>query len=152
MKNRKPVVEKLDHPGAEEFSALLETWESSVRETHAFLSEADIAGLRPRVLEGLGTVSLWIARDGGGSIAGFAGICGDMLEMLFVRAEARGQGLGSALIRRVLEEGATRLDVNEQNPQAVGFYERMGFERVGRSALDGQGRPFPLLHMRLKTA
>ena len=151
MKNRKPVVEKLDHPGAEEFSALLETWESSVRETHAFLSEADIAALRPRVLEGLEAVSLWIAREGG-RIAGFAGIRGDMLEMLFVRAEARGQGLGSALIRRVLEEGATRLDVNEQNPQAVGFYERMGFERVGRSALDGQGRPFPLLHMRLKTA
>jgi hypothetical protein len=25
----------------------------------------------------------------------------------------------------------------------------MGFEQVGRSELDGQGNPFPLLHMRL---
>lgn len=151
MEKRKAIVEKLEHPGSMELSGLLETWESSVRATHAFLSEADIAALRPRVLEGLEAVSLWIAREGG-RIAGFAGIRGHMLEMLFVRADMREQGIGSALMRRALEEGVFRLDVNEQNPQAVGFYERMGFERIGRSAMDGQGRPFPLLHMRLKSA
>jgi putative acetyltransferase len=41
------------------------------------------------------------------------------------------------------------VDVNEQNDQAVGFYRRMGFEVAGRSAVDGLGQPFPLLHMRL---
>ena len=71
-----------------------------------------------------------------------------MLEMLFVRAEMRGQGVGSALVRRALDEGVTRVDVNEQNPLALGFYQRMGFAVTGRSALDGQGRPFPLLHMK----
>lgn len=45
--------------------------------------------------------------------------------------------------------GAGLVDVNEQNPDAVGFYRRMGFEIVGRLPLDGQGRPFPVLHMRL---
>jgi putative acetyltransferase len=44
--------------------------------------------------------------------------------------------------------GATQLDVNEQNEQAVGFYRRLGFEVVGRSAEDGLGQPFPLLHMK----
>jgi ribosomal protein S18 acetylase RimI-like enzyme len=44
--------------------------------------------------------------------------------------------------------GATSLDVNEQNLQAVGFYRHMGFEIVGRSELDGAGKPYPLLHMR----
>jgi putative acetyltransferase len=39
--------------------------------------------------------------------------------------------------------------VNEQNPQGVAFYRHMGFGQVGRSELDGQGNPFPLLHMRL---
>ena len=38
-------------------------------------------------------------------------------------------------------------DVNEQNDQAVGFYERMGFKRIGRSALDDQGRPYPLIRL-----
>lgn len=144
-------IERLEQPGPAELDALLDVWESSVRATHAFLSEADIVALRPQVLEGLGAVSLWIAREDDGRIAGFVGVHGDMLEMLFVRAAARGRGIGSALMLRVLEEGVARLDVNEQNPQALGFYERMGFERVGRSATDGQGRPFPLLHMRLKT-
>jgi putative acetyltransferase len=39
-------------------------------------------------------------------------------------------------------------DVNEQNGQAVGFYKRMGFTATGRSPLDGQGRPYPLLHLK----
>ncbi|OAT53609.1 histone acetyltransferase [Providencia heimbachae ATCC 35613] len=41
------------------------------------------------------------------------------------------------------------IDVNEQNPQAVGFYQHMGFSQYRRSELDGQGNPFPVLHMRL---
>ena len=47
------------------------------------------------------------------------------------------------------EHGATTLDVNEQNDQALGFYLRMGFEVVGRSDLDGLDKTYPLLHMRL---
>jgi putative acetyltransferase len=39
-------------------------------------------------------------------------------------------------------------DVNEQNAQAVGFYVRMGFVETGRSPLDSQGRPYPLIHLR----
>ena len=145
-------IEALEHPGEADFAALLAVWESSVRGTHDFLAEADIVALRPQVREGLGAVPLWIARDPDGEIAGFAGFHGDMLEMLFVREESRGQGIGRALVRRALNQGVTRVDVNEQNPQAVGFYQRMGFVVTGRSALDGQGRPFPLLHMRLKPA
>ena len=38
-------------------------------------------------------------------------------------------------------------DVNEQNERAVGFYERMGFVRTGHSPRDGQGRPYPLIHL-----
>ena len=43
------------------------------------------------------------------------------------------------------------VDVNEQNPQAVGFYRHYGFIQVARSPLDGEGKPFPLLHMALPT-
>jgi putative acetyltransferase len=44
--------------------------------------------------------------------------------------------------------GATKVDVNEQNDQAVGFYRHMGFEVTGRSAVDDLGQPFPVLHMK----
>ena len=40
--------------------------------------------------------------------------------------------------------------MNEQNPQGVGFYLHMGFEQTGRSELDGEGNPFPLLHMKYR--
>lgn len=42
------------------------------------------------------------------------------------------------------------MDVNEQNPQAVGFYKHMGFDTFKRSEFDEQGNPFPILHMKLK--
>jgi putative acetyltransferase len=65
------------------------------------------------------------------------------MEALFVDPAVRGQGIGAALVRHglALHAGMTT-DVNEQNAQAVGFYESMGFQRTGRSALDGQGRPY----------
>ena len=56
--------------------------------------------------------------------------------------------------RRLLEYGAEHygireVTVNEQNPQACGFYRHYGFRQTGRSATDSAGRPFPLLHMSL---
>jgi putative acetyltransferase len=70
--------------------------------------------------------------------------------MLFVDAREHGRGVGSALLSFVVaNSGVTQVDVNEQNAQAVEFYRRRGFAIVGRSARDGQGRPYPLLHMQL---
>lgn len=45
--------------------------------------------------------------------------------------------------------GVREADVNERNPQARGFCERLGFRVRGRSGTDGQGCPYPILHMRL---
>ena len=42
------------------------------------------------------------------------------------------------------------LTINEQNPQARGFYEHFGFEVYKRSELDEQGNPYPILYMKLK--
>lgn len=40
-----------------------------------------------------------------------------------------------------------KVDVNEQNPQALHFYLHMGYRITGRDALDSTGRPFPILHL-----
>ena len=65
----------------------------------------------------------------------------------------RAQGLGKQLLRYAMEHlNANELDVNEQNPQALGFYFKQGFEVIGRSEVDGMGQPYPLLHMRLRQA
>lgn len=135
----------------EDYPELVEVWESSVRATHHFLPEADIRHFRPLILnEYLDAVTLHCTRDENGNITGFSGTAGDKIEMLFVRADARGRSIGKALLQHAISTcGVSQVDVNEQNEQAVGFYRHMGFEVVGRSPLDGLGKPYPLLHMRL---
>lgn len=143
---------ELARPG--DLSRLFEVWESSVRATHAFLTEADLQALVPLVREGLPAFGpIHVLRDDRGAVCAFLGIDGSKVEMLFVHADHRGRGVGARLLAFAVETlGATEVDVNEQNPQAVGFYLRQGFRIVGRSPLDGQGRPFPLLHLALERA
>ena len=49
----------------------------------------------------------------------------------------------------IQELNIDELAVNEQNPQAVGFYEHLGFKVVERSATDDQCNPYPILRMKL---
>lgn len=134
-----------------DYPALLELWEASVRATHHFLPEAEIQALRPLILAHyFDAVVLRCARTEEGTIAGFSGVHDGKLEMLFVAPEVRGCGVGRQLVEHAISQGdATQVDVNELNEQAVGFYLKMGFIVTRRSPLDGQGRPYPLLHMAL---
>ncbi len=115
-----------------------------MRATHLFLSEDDIVAMRPEVHEGLRAVpQLAVAFDDGAPL-GFAGVADGKLEMLFVDDAARGRGIGSALLKHAVDRwGVHRLDANEQNPAARGFYEHEGFRVASRSELDEAGRPFP---------
>jgi putative acetyltransferase len=137
-----------------DFPRLAEVWEASVRATHHFVAESDIEVFKPLVRDAFEqSEQLLCMRDVEGSAVGFIGVEGDEVAMLFIHPDWRGQGVGRRLIEYAMATyGATRVDVNEQNEQAVGFYRRMGFEVVGRSELDGMGKPYPLLHMRLTTA
>lgn len=70
--------------------------------------------------------------------------------MLFVDPAARGQGIGKSLVNYVMHAlNVHAVDVNEDNPQAARFYEHLGFHVYGRSEQDEQGKPWPILHMRL---
>jgi putative acetyltransferase len=136
---------------AEDFPQVLEVWEASVRATHDFISEANIQFFKPLVRDVLPQMPvLTCVRNHQGQVVGFLGLEAEKIEMLFIDPQWRGQGIGRSLLRQAIEvHGARTLDVNEQNSQAVGFYLKMGFEVVGRSEMDGTGKPFPLLHMRL---
>lgn len=129
---------------------LINVWERSVRATHAFLSEGEIAEIKPFVPQALAGVETLVVAEKDGEPVGFMGVQDGRLEMLFLDPDARGQGLGRRLLTHGIERlGVTELTVNEQNPQAVGFYEHMGFKTYRRTDLDEEGRPYPLLYMRL---
>ena len=128
---------------------LLKIWESSVKETHVFLSLDEINHIKQYVPQAVkGVPVLIIAKNENGNAVGFMGIADKTLEMLFIGNESRGQGIGKALLQYGMENYAiNKLTVNEQNPLAKGFYEYMGFKVYKRTELDEQGNPYPLLYM-----
>ncbi|PUA26821.1 MAG: acetyltransferase [Cellvibrio sp. 79] len=134
-----------------DYQTLIKIWEESVRATHDFLKEKDLVALKPLILDHyFDAVTLICMRDQRGEIVGFCGTHENNIEMLFISPAMRGSGIGALLTIHAIEKlGATKVDVNEQNGQAIGFYQRMGFIVIGRSPLDGQGKPYPLLHMQL---
>ncbi|HEX4845871.1 MAG TPA: acetyltransferase [Geothrix sp.] len=131
--------------------ALLDLWRASVRATHTFLRDGDLERLVPIVAATLAErTDLLCARGDWDQPLAFMGVRAGELEMLFVDPAHRGRGLGAALLTHAIQTlGVNRVDVNEQNGQAVGFYGRFGFSVAGRSPVDGLGLAYPILHMRL---
>ena len=130
---------------------LVEVWEASVKATHHFLSEGERERIKTYVPLALQQVErLLAAWETPGKPLGFLGVSDDCLEMLFLSPQARGKGLGRRMLQRAIDEyGVTRLTVNQQNPQAVGFYLHLGFQITGSSPTDEQGGPYPLYTMSL---
>lgn len=141
----------ISRPSESDYQELTDVWEASVRATHHFLKEEDIAFFRPLVLkEFLKVVQLHCIKDNKNAIQGFIGTSGEAIEMLFVNPAVFGCGIGKALIEFSIELlGCKKVDVNEDNPQAIRFYAKMGFKIKGRSETDAFGKPYPLLHMEL---
>ena len=117
-----------------DYPRLIEIWESAVLSTHDFLKEEDCLYYKEQ--EGI--------------LIGFMGIAEGNLEMLFIDNNYRGTGIGKKLVTYAINHlQVTKVDVNEQNIQAVGFYKYIGFNVYKRSDLDGEGKEYPILHMQL---
>lgn len=131
--------------------ALTTLWEASVRSTHHFLTEDNIQKLTLFVKTGLsGVETLVIASENHKPIA-FMGIEAGRIEMLFVSPDYFGKGVGRQLAELAISRYEVQyVDVNEQNPQAIGFYDHIGFEMFERTECDQQGNPFPILKMKLR--
>lgn len=140
----------IEVPVAADYPELILVWEASVRATHDFLQEEDIQFYKPLILnEYLKAVDLYCVKNND-TIAGFMGLSESSIEMLFIHPDFRGSGIGKNLLQFAVNElKVNKVDVNEQNDQALGFYLKMGFKVVNRSELDGMGKPYPILHMEL---
>ena len=135
----------------EDHGALLDLWRRSVTATHTFLTEEDIAALLPAVRDqALPALDLWVLVDADGTLAGFIGLSGPSVEALFITPDRLRRGHGRRLLdlARRLRQEPLSVDVNEQNPEALKFYQALGFAVASRSPVDAAGRPFPLLHLK----
>jgi ribosomal protein S18 acetylase RimI-like enzyme len=136
----------------EDVEPMFDVWRASVIATHDFVTEADFAEICIQVRRDyLPNYPLIVAVDGDDRVVGFMGLNGVEIDSLFIDPSARGQGLGRAFVAEAIAAAQTselEVEVNEQNKQAVGFYEAMGFATISSSPLDAHGRPYPLLRMR----
>ncbi|TPN83484.1 GNAT family N-acetyltransferase [Aquimarina algicola] len=146
------MKQKIDIINTSEYIEVVNVWEASVRATHDFLKEEDIEYFKPLILNTyLDAVELRCIRNDTKKIVGFVGVAEQNLEMLFIYPDYRGQKIGTSLLDYSIEHlNVRKVDVNEQNEQAVGFYKHYGFEVISRSELDASGKPYPTLHMELK--
>ena len=129
----------------EELTAL---WRQSVAQTHTFLMGKDIDEIENYVPQALKEVEHLVVAQNNGDYLGFMGIEKHRLEMLFLAPQYIGKGVGRKLIEYGIEQyQINEVTVNEQNPNAIGFYEHLGFKTYKRTEFDEQGRPFPLLYM-----
>lgn len=136
--------------------ALVDLWEDSVRASHLFLSEKDIIEIRAEVKKAFKNSQNIITAKNQEDFLGFIGVEKNQIEMLFVAPNAFKKGVGRALIKeafkRFLKDYPTiKVDCNEQNPQALGFYQHLGFEIIGKSPKDSAGRDFPIVHLEVKS-
>lgn len=132
-----------------DYKALVGIWERSVRATHLFLDDNAIDEIKSVLAPCyFPNVDLYGLSDDG-LLVGFIGLREDEIEMLFIDSEKRGHGYGSALIEFAKQKGAAKVDVNEQNPLALAFYQAKGFRVIGRDEYDDAGRHYPILHLSL---
>lgn len=134
---------------SDDYPALLSLWEQSVRASHDFLSEHDVQSLLPIVRDqALPNLEVWVLCDDTSVPIGFMGLDNNKVEALFISPNHFRTGGGKAMLEHARRlKGALTVDVNEQNIRAIGFYLSNGFVVTGRSPIDSQGLPFPLLHL-----
>lgn len=139
---------KIRRSTSNDVGRVLAIWRDAVDATHHFLSQEDRVAIEAEVISFLPGVPLWLAVDEHDRPLGWMLLDGERMEALFIDPVSRGEGVGRALVQHALSLHTTIFtDVNEQNLQAVGFYEHLGFVPVGRSERDGQGRAYPLIHL-----
>lgn len=129
-------------------------WRRSVTATHGFVSRGDLDAIERALIPCYfpAMQHIWMATDDD-RLLGFLGSRERSIEMLFLDPAVFRRGIGTALLQHACaclpppDDAPVRLDVNEANEPALRFYLAQGFAVIGRSPLDGDGRPYPLLHL-----
>lgn len=131
----------------QDYPILIDIWESAVSTTHDFLSKEDFLFYKSQLPVYFVYVTLYGFKVDN-LIKGFLGVSDDKIEMLFVHDNFRGSGVGKELLEFAINNlNIKKVDVNEQNTQALDFYKYFGFTEIGRSEYDSDGKNYPILYL-----
>ncbi|WP_052249974.1 GNAT family N-acetyltransferase [Flavobacterium sp. KMS] len=126
-------------------------WENSVRATHDFLVPSDIDYYK-KIVSSIDFNSFPVfCLTEADTVLGFIGIAENKIEMLFLAPEHIGKGFGKTLMNFAINElDVNKVDVNEQNHNAINFYSKFGFLPYDRTDKDDEGKDYPILKMKLE--
>jgi putative acetyltransferase len=145
-------MKKISTVSKEEHDQIVEVWELSVRATHDFLLEDDFDYYKRMIKNKyLDNVQLYAVRNRVDKILGFMGVADDKIEMLFVHPKEMRKGIGKSLLGYAVNKlNIKKVDVNEQNKNAIKFYNKYGFITHEKTTKDSEGKNYPILKMKLK--
>lgn len=127
--------------------ACMRVWERALRTTHSFLTREEISLqkllIRHVFLYGL---DLYTMQDQGKIIA-FMALARDTIEMLYVDPLYQGKKLGSQFLRFAQAYGFHKINVYEENKQALAIYLHWGFVIIDRKEKDPWGQEHPILFL-----
>ena len=95
----------------------------------------------------LGEADAWVFERDGAAV-GFASVHGSVLTGLYVRPEAQGDGIGTALLEVAVAHGARELWVYAGATQARAFYERHGWVAAGEPEVTDEAWALPVPALR----
>lgn len=130
-----------------DYQNMIELWEESVSLTHQFLPveyRQQLKASLPDYFPRLDSRCWYLAGD----LVAISGTSAGTLALLFVHPNFFHQQIGSQILKRLIAEGISFVDVYEENPQALYFYQKHGFILESRDLLDSWGKAHPLLHLR----
>ena len=114
---------------ASELDEIMDLWLESNRQAHAFICDSywlsHYDAVKTEIAKGV------FVAEQNNVITGFIGLRGNYIAGLFVRADKRRRGTGSALIDFCKEKRSVlELHVFEKNKSAFLFYEKNGFKEI----------------------
>lgn len=148
MQRIKTNIEKYEERFREQ---MISVWEKSVRATHHFVTPEEVDRLKELVKQiDFSSYSVYCLTSGN-TVLGFLGVENYVIETLFLDPNYIGQKLGTQLMNFALNElKADKVNVNEQNLEAIKFYSKFGFVTYERTEKDDLGNDYPILKMKLK--
>jgi putative acetyltransferase len=81
-----------------DYSAIIDVWERSVRATHHFLPEDYLQEIKMMLPAIFPSVPVYVYLNDAKQILGFTGVADGKIEMLFLHPDARGKGIGKILL------------------------------------------------------
>nr|WP_246147516.1 GNAT family N-acetyltransferase [Secundilactobacillus folii] len=104
-------------------------WLSGNLDAHPFISEEYWQEHENEVAGALKTAEVYVVRDDNGEIVGFAGMQGQRLTGIFVKAGQRNDGLGSLLMFALKSDyRLIKASAFEKNANAIHFYKQHDFD------------------------